>query len=86
VWDLGESRWAAQVRDIHRIHRNGGTFLDGPEPIADSQAPEGQALPTPPGDFVSADHQSDCARFLAELRRRADLTADVEWTLRGEED
>jgi hypothetical protein len=73
------------VRDIHRIHRDGGTILDGPEPIAKNHASEREVLPLPPGEFVSADHQSDCARFLADLRRRADLTAKVEWTLRGEE-
>jgi len=73
------------VRDIHRIHRNGGTLLDGPERIAKNHIPEREALPLPPGEFVSADHQSDCARFLAELRRRADLTVEVKWTLRGEE-
>ena len=73
------------MRDIHRIHRNGGITLDGPEPIPKSHAPDQEALPLPPGEFVSADHQSDCARFLAELRRRADLTAEVKWTLRGEE-
>lgn len=59
--------------------------MDGPEPIPKNHAPDQEALPLPPGEFVSADHQSDCARFLAELRRRAGLTAEVKWTLRGEE-
>jgi hypothetical protein len=75
-----------RVRDIHRIHRNGGILLDGPEPTGQSQGPEREALPLPPGEFVSADLQSDCARFLADLRRRADLTAEVEWTLSSQED
>ena len=74
------------MRDIHRIHRNGGNNLDGPEPIAKSHAPEWETLPLPPGEFVFAEHQSDCARFLAEVRRRADLTAEIKWKLRGEED
>jgi len=60
--------------------------LNGPESIANGHAAEREALPLPPGEFVSVDHQSDCARFLAELRRRADLTAKVEWTLPTEED
>ena len=48
--------------------------------------PERESLQIPPGDFVSADLQSDCARFLAELRRRNELTAKVEWTLTTEEE
>jgi hypothetical protein len=60
--------------------------LDGPDPTANPHGSERAALPLPPGDFVSADHQSDCARFLAELRRRAALTREVEWTLISEED
>jgi hypothetical protein len=60
--------------------------LDGPESSAKGHIPEQEALPRPPGDFVSADLQSDCARFLAELRRRSELRAKVEWTLTTEED
>jgi len=60
--------------------------LDGPKPSAEGHIPEREALQIPPGDFVSADLQSDCARFLAELRRRNELTAKVEWTLTTEED
>jgi hypothetical protein len=50
------------------------------------RASDGEALPLPPGEFVSEDLQSDCARFLAELRGRPDVRAHVEWTLLTEED
>jgi hypothetical protein len=34
-----------------------------------------EATETPPGEFVNEDLERDCARFLAELRKRA---ADTE--------
>jgi hypothetical protein len=42
--------------------------VTGPEDRERPHAGEVEASPTPPGDFLSPELESDCARFLEEVR------------------
>lgn len=52
---------------IHRIHKQVGRNVPGPDDRERPQAAE-QAQAAPPGHFLSAELQSDCARFLEDVR------------------
>jgi hypothetical protein len=53
---------------IHRIHSEVGRNVTGPGEREVSTAAE-QAKPAPPGHFLSDELESDCARFLEDVRR-----------------
>jgi hypothetical protein len=54
------------VTVIHRIHKQVGRNVTGPDDHEGPQNAEpGQTAP--PGHFLSADLQSDCARFLEDV-------------------
>ena len=62
---------------IHRIHKQVGRNVAGPD---DHERPQAVQQPQvePPGHFLSAELQSDCARFLEDVRtlvRRRELEA-----------
>lgn len=50
------------------IHRGGGKPVPAPDQKDQTAT---TSAGTPPGTFVSPDHANDCARFLADLRRRS---------------
>ena len=52
---------------IHRIHKQVGRNVAGPDDYERQQAAE-QVRIEPPGHFLSAELQSDCARFLEDVR------------------
>jgi hypothetical protein len=52
---------------IHRIHNEVGRNVTGPGEREYSTAAE-QAGSAPPGHFLSDELESDCARFLEEVR------------------
>jgi hypothetical protein len=52
---------------IHRIHSEVGRNVTGPGERERPPAAE-QANPAPPGHFLSDQLESDCARFLEEVR------------------
>jgi hypothetical protein len=52
---------------IHTIHRKVGRTVFGPEDQELQHVSEQEAMP-PPGHFLSPELQSDCARFLQEVR------------------
>ena len=39
-----------------------------PRPQAEQTQAEGKAGQTPPGQFVSHEHEADCSRFLEEVK------------------
>lgn len=50
--------------------------MAGPEQASERDSERVTASePAPPGHFVSADHQSDCARFLQQVRELAERRA-----------
>lgn len=52
---------------IHKIHRKGGEDVAGPE----NPKPESSHVPAPeppPGHFLSPELETDCARFLEDMR------------------
>jgi hypothetical protein len=55
------------VTVFHRIHKQVGRNLTGPDDHEPPQNAE-QAQTGPPGHFLSAELQSDCARFLEDVR------------------
>jgi hypothetical protein len=48
-----------------------------PRQIRKSGETAAQTQPMPPGDFLSPDFASDCARFLAEAKERARRRAEA---------
>jgi hypothetical protein len=52
---------------IHRIHREVGRVVAGPEKRELAHAAE-KAQESPPGAFLSRELESDCARFLEDVR------------------
>jgi hypothetical protein len=52
---------------IHRIHSEVGSTVVGPDDSQHSPAQE-QVTTAPPGHFLSDELESDCARFLEDVR------------------
>jgi hypothetical protein len=69
------------VTVIHSIHRQVGRNVTGPDDRERPQNAE-QAQVCPPGHFLSAELQSDCARFLEDVhtlvRRREQEVARLD--------
>jgi hypothetical protein len=58
------------------IHKQVGRKVSGPN-VAPEQDRR-QSRPAPPGHFLSSELESDCARFLDELRARLRRRAEAE--------
>jgi hypothetical protein len=77
------SRESSTLPETHSVDQNSVhksvTSVDKPLPaLADAQSePVRRPLPLPPGDFVSAEYASDCARFIAESKNRARRRAEA---------
>jgi hypothetical protein len=51
--------------------------MAGPEKVRESGKDEDNRRSTPRGEFLSADFESDCARFLREAKERARRRAEA---------
>jgi hypothetical protein len=51
--------------------------MTGPEKAREAGKNESEGRSTPPGDFLSADFESDCARFIDEAKERARRRAEA---------
>lgn len=51
--------------------------MAGPEQAFEPESQERSPDPPPPGHFLSPDLESDCARFLAEVRNLARRRAET---------
>jgi hypothetical protein len=65
VWREGAPEKASGV--IHKIHSEVGSTVIGPDDSQRAHAQE-QVTPAPPGHFLSDQLESDCARFLEDVR------------------
>ena len=65
----GAGRGPEAQGNIHSFHRGGGQRVSENEDGRVEQSATGSEE-TPPGEFVSTDLETDCARFLEELRLR----------------
>jgi hypothetical protein len=52
--------------------------MAGPDEARERQENQTETRSTPRGDFLSADFESDCARFLNEAKERARRRAEAE--------
>jgi hypothetical protein len=66
VWREGAPQRRSQAV-IHNIHSEVGSTVSGPDDSQRAHAQE-QVTPAPPGHFLSDQLESDCARFLEDVR------------------
>jgi hypothetical protein len=71
------ARKAAAAAFIHMIHRRVGRELPGPEHASAPDSAAAAAQPAPPGEFLSDELESDCARFLEHAKELARRRAEV---------
>jgi hypothetical protein len=62
---------------FHRIHKGVGRKVAGPEQAPEHDRAAASDAAPPPGHFVTEDLESDCARFLQQVRELARRRADA---------
>jgi hypothetical protein len=75
---LPEAAFARQsVKVFHTIHKGVGRNVSGPEEASDREPGAASNDEAPPGHFVSQELESDCLRFLEQVRKIARRRAET---------